>query len=809
MKLGCSILVTLTLVISLILAAPVLAQSAKLPVQVSTNGRYLVDQNGTPFLLHGDTAWSIIAQLTREDAEIYLENRRRKGFNAIVVNLLEYYYATNPPRNVYGVAPFATPGDFSMPVEEYFVHADWVLSRAAEKGIIVLLNPCYIGYSQDGIAHARDGFSREVEANGQTKCRNFGRYLGRRYKDYPNIIWVAGGDQTLVHGSAREQNWLEILLGIKDHAPHHPWTAHWVRPTLATNVEAFNQYINLNGVYASQKHNWYFHEWMLKAHNLPIAKPTFLWEGWYEGFDGVKSPPRQTVRRQAYEANLSGSTGQNFGSHHIWSFGAITTDRKNEARNEPDLDWKKWMDQGGSLDMVRVKQLFASREWWNLVPDQKHTVVIGGYGTLGKADYVTTAFADDNRLVLAYVPSTEAETRTLTVDLSRLSGNVSAQWYDPTNGTYCTVAGSPFANTGSRDFTTPGANFGADRDWVLVLETNQSLHGDKPKPKTNVRLAVQRGLALVTRAASNWQGNKTCFSCHHQTLPMLAMNEAARAGFPLDFAWRKSQAEFTLEYFEQRIDQMDAGKHLPGGAGTAAYGLWALSLDQHLPDKTTTSIVSYLLQIQGVQWFDPNKPSKPSDGRWIASCQRAPLQGSQIGDTVLVLSGLEKYATAAQRPRVKAARDSAEEYLARAELRNQQDRLWRLWGLHQLGGDANAKAATRAAILAAQRPDGGWSQTDTDAASDAYSTGQTLFMLCQTGTMPDDPAVRRARDYLVESQLDDGSWLVKSRVKVKAQPYFENGDPHGEHQFLSTAATCWATAALVQVLPPKPQPARP
>jgi len=60
---------------------------------------------------------------------------------------------------------------------------------------------------------------------------------------------------------------------------------------------------------------------------------------------------------------------------------------------------------------------------------------------------------------------------------------------------------------------------------------------------------------------------------------------------------------------------------------------------------------------------------------------------------------------------------------------------------------------------------------------------------------------RRARDYLLKTQLADGSWRVESRQKFKAQPYFENGDPHGEHQFLSTAATCWATAALAQLLP--------
>lgn len=286
---------------------------------------------------------------------------------------------------------------------------------------------------------------------------------------------------------------------------------------------------------------------------------------------------------------------------------------------------------------------------------------------------------------------------------------------------------------------------------------------------------------------------------------MLAMTEAARAGFPLDAAWLKSQADTTHRYFRQRIDEMDGGEHIPGGAATTAYGLWALSLDQRPADPTTTAMVHYLLQIQGVARLAATTPEKapPRDGRWIASCQRPPFQGSPLGDTVLVLIGLEHYATSAQRASLDAARANAEKYLAGAPLKNQQDRLWRFWGLTQLGGgggDDATKETTLDLILKSQRVDGGWSQQDADSASDAYSTAQTLFMLCRTGFSKDDPVAQRGLEYLLKTQLADGSWLVASRVKSKAQPYFENGDPHGEHQFLSTAATCWATAALAQFL---------
>ena len=326
-----------------------------------------------------------------------------------------------------------------------------------------------------------------------------------------------------------------------------------------------------------------------------------------------------------------------------------------------------------------------------------------------------------------------------------------------------------------------------------------------PKEPNDLEAAIQRGMNRVKQAASDWQKNKTCFSCHHQTLPMLAAVEAERVGFPLDQAWLKSQAEFTHGYFAELIEVMKKGEHVPGGAGTLGYGFWALSLDQSSPDKTTEAMVANLFRIQGVIRLRDRKPdSKPKieDGRWMASCRRAPIQSSHIGDTVLVLIGLEKFATPEQRPQMDKAHSAAEKWLAEVSTRDLQDRLWQLWGLHHFGGDPERKKSLQDAILAAQRDDGGWAEND-DRQSDTYSTGQTLFMLCKTGTAPEHPTVVRAMDYLLKTQYADGSWLAESHVKFKAQPYFENGDPHGEHQFLSTAATAWATAGLSQLLPPK------
>ncbi|HET6572504.1 MAG TPA: alpha/beta fold hydrolase [Fimbriiglobus sp.] len=333
-----------------------------------------------------------------------------------------------------------------------------------------------------------------------------------------------------------------------------------------------------------------------------------------------------------------------------------------------------------------------------------------------------------------------------------------------------------------------------------------------------VKAATDKGLDLLYKAGRNWQENKSCFSCHHQTLPQVAVLEAAPAGFQVDAAWLKSQADQTHDFFEAQIERMNAGKHVAGGASTLGYGLWSLMLDNRPADETTAAMVSYLLQSQGRPWMDtrsraeekkrPAKLAARVEGLWLTNCSRPPLTESRIGTTVLALIGMKHYATKEQRPAVDKAAEAADNWMAKAPLRSTEDHFWRLWGLHQFGGDAATKKQIREAIVAAQRKDGGWAQ-DSGLESDAYATGQMLFVLRETGSNRGDPVAQRAAAYLLRTQHKDGSWLVKSRVKGKAQPYFDNGDPYGKDQFISVAATSWATAALAQFLSPSDAPPKP
>jgi hypothetical protein len=79
--------------------------------------------------------------------------------------------------------------------------------------------------------------------------------------------------------------------------------------------------------------------------------------------------------------------------------------------------------------------------------------------------YATSARTSDGSLVKTYMP-------TIRTVMSKLAGLTAARWFDPTNGIYITINGSPFPNAGNRRFTPPHNNSAGDGDWVLVLEAD-------------------------------------------------------------------------------------------------------------------------------------------------------------------------------------------------------------------------------------------------------------------------------------------------------------------------------------------------
>jgi hypothetical protein len=84
-------------------------------------------------------------------------------------------------------------------------------------------------------------------------------------------------------------------------------------------------------------------------------------------------------------------------------------------------------------------------------------------------------------------------------------------------------------------------------------------------------------------------------------------------------------------------------------------------------------------------------------------------------------------------------------------------------------------------------------------APDAYAAGQALYALQVGGVPVAGDAYRRGVAYLLRTQLEDGTWFVRSRA-FGFQPYFESGFAHGRDQFISASATAWAAIALAYAL---------
>jgi hypothetical protein len=421
------------------------------PLAVEPGKRYLVDAAGRPFLINGDTAWSLIAQLTREDADRYLEDRRARGFNTILVSLLENQYSANPPANAYGerpfhdqqlvsLLPFLTFADYTRPNEAYFAHAEWVLRRAAEKGFLVLLTPSYVGCCSDG-------WSGEMSENGPDRLRQYGEYLGRRYRDFPNILWVHGGDSNHFKDLARA-----IAEGIRQVDPRVLHTAHGQYETTGLDYWGSEPGLQVNNVYSYGP----VYAPALEQYGRPERMPFFLIESNYENEHDVTE---QQLRTQAYQAVLSGAAGQVFGNNPIWHF---------ESTNEWPwpVTWQEALGSRGAQSMTHLHDLLATVPWWLLEPDWEHSLLTDGLGS--DDERAVAARTGDGSLAIVYLPSD----REITVDLAQLAGpNVAARWYDPADGRFSPVPGSPFPATASHQFRPESNNGAGFADWVLVLES--------------------------------------------------------------------------------------------------------------------------------------------------------------------------------------------------------------------------------------------------------------------------------------------------------------------------------------------------
>ncbi|MGB6689133.1 MAG: DUF4038 domain-containing protein, partial [Terracidiphilus sp.] len=430
---------------------------AALPLKASANGRYFVDQNNTPWLLMADSPQAMICTIDAGSMATYMSARQSQGFNAINPDAIcTTYTGGNSAGTAFDGTPPFTSGsspsnyDLSTPNSAYFAELDSMINLAASYGLVVFLDPIETG-----------GWLGTLENNGATKAYNYGAYLGNRYKNFANIVWESGNDFQTWSSSSSDNNVVyQVMAGIASADPNHLQTIE-----LDYRFSYSNQDTLLSGVLTADGAYTYYetYDCVLQAYASSPTTPDFLIEANYEDENDTGNLPAvagpYVLREQAYWTLTSGGVGQIWGNHYFWDFLP---------------GWQDQLDSPGALEIQYINQLFASFAWWDLVPDTTHEVVTAGYGTydgsnldITTATYCTTSWIANGSMALTYCPNTS----TLTVDLARFSAPVTAQWYDPSHGTYTAISGSPFSNSGSQEFTTPGNNHDGNPDWVLVMTT--------------------------------------------------------------------------------------------------------------------------------------------------------------------------------------------------------------------------------------------------------------------------------------------------------------------------------------------------
>ena len=414
-------------------------------LQVSDNGRFLQHENGEPFFYLGETAWELFHRLSFQEAEMFLENRREKGFTVIQAVILAEENGLVAP-SVNGEVPLMDL-DPGKPNEQYFIFVDSIVELAASKGLVMGVLPTW------GDKVDKQWGQGPVIFNPENAFQ-YGAFLGERYKDQSNIIWIIGGDR-LCKGN--EEVWDALARGIRSTDSGHLMTFHPMGSR--SSSECFHQagWLDFN-MHQSGHSDRYIPNYrkILADYALDPPKPCMDAEPIYESHPFGWDPKNgiageDEVRRAAYWALFSGAHGHTYGNHCIWQFYSD----KVKAVNYPPLPWYEAMDLPGAWDMIHVRRLMESRPMLKRYPDQ--SIISGSSGAT--VDHIAAAQGDGYAFV--YLPSNFQ----VVIDFSRIRGeNFKAWWYNPRTGdaTFIRdIEGEP-----RERFTVPLAGV----DWVLVID---------------------------------------------------------------------------------------------------------------------------------------------------------------------------------------------------------------------------------------------------------------------------------------------------------------------------------------------------
>jgi hypothetical protein len=347
--------------------------------------------------------------------------------------------------------------DMSVPNATYWdVFADLV--RACwERGVVVKFFPCYMGFS------ATDGWRDVVTANGTTKMTSYGQWIGARFKAFPNILWMAGGDEG-VYTAAERDGHQAMIDGIQSQSPASTlWSALWDDGQTVLDQADFAAEMTVNGSYSGTTGTAQVTltaSLARTAYSASASHPALLLEEPYDeaGPDGDSSNSNATqpVRRYIYWGWLGTIGGYCSGNTYVWKSSASPS-------------YLDHLNTQNDNDMQRLNAFIASIRWYDLIPSGLNGMgtIVTSSNTVDTSTYVAAAATAAGTLLLAYRPP--AHTSTITINMAVMSGTTRSRWWDPTTGNY-TADATGLSNIGTRVFTVPGTNSVGENDWLLVLD---------------------------------------------------------------------------------------------------------------------------------------------------------------------------------------------------------------------------------------------------------------------------------------------------------------------------------------------------
>jgi hypothetical protein len=419
---------------------------------ISSNGRYVVDRHGAPWLMVGDSAWGLAAGVQIADMATYFSTRAAQGFNCVLTTLVSDTYSRIARRNAStfdGIKAFTGKirglPDLSTPNPAYWERMDTMVTLAASHGITMLLVPADTA-SGFGITYCM----RMVRANGAMACVDYGKFLGNRYKHSANVMWMNGNDYATAAPYGEDDQYVGgISDGIRSVAPGQLQTVELI-PGIRSTVEAYSYMgtawparIDLDQAYPGTTDPSYAIG--LTAYAASPIKPVFMGEGLYEGNVGWTT---FRLRKQAYWTMVTGCYGQLYGNSTVYPFRS---------------GWQAALSTTAVAEVGYWESLFTGLAWSTLIPDTTNSFLTGGYSS-----GTTRAFAglaSNGSLGVIYAPVNGP----IQVNMAKMRGSTTARWYDPTAGTFSTVGGSPFPSSGMYSFSNPGNHSDSTDDWVLVL----------------------------------------------------------------------------------------------------------------------------------------------------------------------------------------------------------------------------------------------------------------------------------------------------------------------------------------------------